>query len=68
MITFKLQFITDNKGNRISVVIPIEDFNAILEELEDSEDVKLYDEAKKVDNGECILFSDYLKDRKMKYA
>lgn len=47
MIDIKPQFITDSAGNKISVVLPIKDFNAIMEELEDIEDVKLYDEAKK---------------------
>lgn len=47
MIDIKPQFITDNAGNKISVVLPMKDFKAILEELEDIEDVKLYDEAKK---------------------
>ncbi len=58
------QFITDNNGNKISAVIPINEFKTIMEELEDLEDIKLYDEAKKEDNGERILFSDYVKNRK----
>lgn len=62
------QFITDNNGNKISAVIPINEFNTIMEELEDLEDIKLYDEAKKEDNGERILFSDYVKNRKEKNA
>ncbi len=37
-----------------------------IEELEDLEDVRLYDEAKKEDDGERILLSDYLKKRKAK--
>lgn len=62
------QFITDNNGNKISAVIPMEEFSAIMEELEDIEDVRLYDEAKKEDNGKRILFSDYVKNRKEKNA
>jgi hypothetical protein len=62
------QFITDNDGNKISAVISMGEFNAIMEELEDIEDVKLYDEAKKEDSGERILFSDYVKNRKEKNA
>ena len=41
---------------------------ALWEELEELEDIKLYDEAKKEDTGERILFSDYLKNRKKKNA
>lgn len=45
------------------VVLPIKEFNALLEQLAEIENIKFYDEAKKDDNGECILFSDYLKNR-----
>ena len=41
------KFITDDKGNRISVVLPINEFNNLMEELEELEDIKLYDEAQK---------------------
>jgi hypothetical protein len=68
MLTVQPQYITDNAGNKISVVLPINVFKAIMEELEDLEDIKLYDEAKKDDTGERILFSDYLKNRKAKNA
>ena len=47
MLTIHPQYITDNTGRKISVIIPIKDFEAILEELEELEDIKLYDEAKK---------------------
>ena len=29
------QFLTDGKGERLSVVLPIEEFNGLLEDLED---------------------------------
>ena len=64
MLNDNATFITDKKGKRISVILPIEEYERILEELEDQEDVRLYDEAKKEDDGERILFSDYLKKRK----
>ncbi len=68
MLTIHTQYITDKTGKKISVVLPIKDFNAIMEELEELEDIKLYDKAKKEDTGERILFSDYLKNRKAKNA
>ena len=40
-------FVTDAKGNKIAVLLPIKDYNKILEELEDLEDIKAYDAAKK---------------------
>lgn len=47
MLTVEPRYITDSKGKKISVVLPIEDFNAIMEELEELEDITLYDEAKR---------------------
>jgi hypothetical protein len=47
-------------------VLPIKAFQDMMEELEAFEDIKPYDEAQKEDNGERILFSDYLKSRKTK--
>jgi hypothetical protein len=64
----KPQFVTDNNGKRIAVILPIKAYNKLIKELEDLEDVRLYDEAKKEDTGERILFSDYLKNRKAKNA
>lgn len=46
MLTVHPQYITDNTGKKISVVLPIKDFKAIMEELEELEDINLYDEAK----------------------
>jgi len=46
MLTVHPQYITDNAGNKISVVLSMKDFKAIMEVLEELEDIKLYDEAK----------------------
>ena len=46
MLNLNPQYITDNTGKKISVVLPMKDFKAIMEELEDIEDVNLYDEDK----------------------
>jgi len=59
------QYITDDKGKKLSVVLPIKEYQKILEELDD---IRLYDEAKKNDGGKRILFDDYLKKRKKKHA
>lgn len=47
MVKVHPQFITDTSGKKISVVLPMKDFKAILDELEELEDIRLYDEAKK---------------------
>ena len=61
------QYITDTAGKKL-VVLPFNEFETIMNELEDLQDVQLYDQAKKEDNGERILFSDYVKKRKQKNA
>ena len=45
------QFLTDEKGNRTAVVLPIKKYNKLIEKLEDLEDIRLYDEAKREDDG-----------------
>ena len=47
MLTIHPHYITDKAGKKISVVLPMNDFKAIMEELEELEDIRLYDEAKK---------------------
>jgi PHD/YefM family antitoxin component YafN of YafNO toxin-antitoxin module len=40
------QFLTNEKGEKIAVVISIEEYEKILEELEELDDIRGYDEAK----------------------
>lgn len=65
----KTQFLTDENGNKISIVIPIEEYKRILEDLEELEDIRLFDEVK-AKNEKSILFDQYLKlrQKKKKYA
>ncbi len=51
------QFITDEKGNRVSVIIPIEFYMALIEAMEELEDIRLYDEVK-ARNAEKVLLTD----------
>lgn len=46
MHTLHPQFITDAAGKKISVVLPLREYEAILEALDDVEDVVLFDESK----------------------
>jgi hypothetical protein len=39
------QFLTNEKGEKVAVVIAIEEYEKLLEELEDLEDIRAYDEA-----------------------
>lgn len=64
MISIHPQYIKDANGQKSMVILPVKEFDTIIKELEELEDIKLYDEAKKEDTGERILFSDYIKNRK----
>ncbi len=46
MITINPQFIKDTAGKKL-VVLPAKQFKSIMEELEELEDIKRYDAAKK---------------------
>jgi PHD/YefM family antitoxin component YafN of YafNO toxin-antitoxin module len=42
----KTQYITDNEGKKVSVILPIRDYEKMIEDLEELEDIKAYDRAK----------------------
>lgn len=53
MLAIHPQYITDNTGKKISAVLPMKEFETLLEELEELEDIRLYDESKN-DNEPAI--------------
>jgi len=53
MISIHPQFIKDTAGQNL-VILPQKEFDTIMTELEDLQDVRLYDDAKKSDTGERI--------------
>jgi len=53
MITVHPQYVKDTAGKNL-VILPEEEFDSLMEELEDMEDERLYAEAKKNDTGERI--------------
>lgn len=64
MLTLHPQYFTDKEGEKL-VALPVNEFNTILDELDELDDIQLYDNAKKEDDGQRVLFSDYLKNRKV---
>ena len=48
MIEVNPQYITDNSGKKLSVILTIKDYEAILEKLEELEDIELTTEMKSV--------------------
>jgi hypothetical protein len=45
-MTLHPKYITDKTGNKSAVVLPIKEYEKLIEELEDAEDIRLYDEGK----------------------
>lgn len=45
MIAIHPQYITDNTGKKISAILPMKEFKTLIEELEELEDIRLYDES-----------------------
>lgn len=60
MGALKQQFITDNQGKNIAVLLPIKEYNKLIDELEELEDIKLYDKAK-ADNEPSIPIDEAFK-------
>jgi hypothetical protein len=67
-MTLHPQYITDNSGNKISVILSMKEYRSILEDLQELEDIRQYDETKKNDDGSRIKIDDYIKKRKTKSA
>lgn len=67
MTTLNPQFIKDTAGNKL-VVLSQKEYNKLLNDLEELEDIKMYDQAKKEDKGQRILLGEYIKKRNLKNA
>lgn len=50
MLTINPKYITDQEGKKISVVISVEEFESMMEMLDELEDVRIYDKAKLSDD------------------
>jgi len=55
MTAIKERYIVDENGNRISVILDIDDYKKLLEELEELECIRAYDLAK-ASNDEVVPF------------
>jgi PHD/YefM family antitoxin component YafN of YafNO toxin-antitoxin module len=42
----KTQYITDNQGKKVAVILPVKDYEKIMDELDELHCVKAYDKAK----------------------
>lgn len=57
------QYIKDASAKASLVVLPIAEYNLLIEALEDMDDVRAYDAATAEDDGERVPLSDYIKQR-----
>jgi hypothetical protein len=55
------QFIEDSQGKRIAVLMPIDQYNKMLEQLEEIDDIRAYDAAKAKED-EVIPFDKAVKE------
>ena len=55
MTAIKERYVVDEKGNRIAVLLDLEDYHKLLEELEELESIRAYDAAK-ASGDEAIPF------------
>jgi len=60
MRTVHPQYIKDTAGKNL-VILPQNEFDDLMEELEELEDIRLHDEDKKNDTGERIPMEDAFK-------
>lgn len=56
------QYITDEQGQRVSVILPIQQWQQVLDELDELDDIKLYDQVK-ARNEPTISLAEYRKKR-----
>jgi len=60
MIALHEEYLVDSEGHKKAVVVPIEEWELILEQLEDMDDIEAYDRAK-AEGSESVPFEDVLK-------
>ena len=60
MLTIHPQYIKDTAGKNL-VILPQKEFDVIISELEELEDIKLFDKAMKNDTGERIPMAEAFK-------
>ena len=61
MLSIKERYLVDENDNRIGVLLDMEDYRLILEELEELEAIRVYDEAR-ASGEKAISFEQALAD------
>jgi len=65
----KTQYVTDDHGKKVAVIVPVKDYEKLMDELDELECIKAYDKAK-ARKQEFIPASDVFKaiEQKRKHA
>lgn len=61
MASLQERYVTDHEGNRIGVFLGMEEYQHLLDRLEEMEDIQAYDEAKAA-GGEVIPFEQAIRE------
>lgn len=56
------QFIKDETGKKLAVILPMEQYEKMLEDIEELEDIRLYDEVK-ARNESSVTLEEYMAKR-----
>jgi hypothetical protein len=60
MVRPKERFVVDSLGQRVAVLIDIDDYQRLLDELEELESIRAYDAAKADEDDEAVPLDDAL--------
>lgn len=55
------RYVVDENGSRVSVILPIEEYGKLLEQLEELEAIRAYDAAKNSDD-EAVPFDEAVRE------
>ena len=61
MVRLHPEYVVDDQDNRKAVVLPVEEWEKVLDELEELDDIRLYDVAKQ-DAEEAVPFEQAIKE------
>jgi PHD/YefM family antitoxin component YafN of YafNO toxin-antitoxin module len=61
MVRLHPEYVVDDQGKRKAVVLPVEEWKQIIDELEELEDIRLYDESKQ-EAGRAVSFEQAIKE------
>jgi hypothetical protein len=64
-VTVHPQYILDDKQTRQSVILPIEEWERIVEELEELDDIRAYEQAK-TEPQECVPFEQAVREKEIR--